>query len=81
MRRGQFIWQHPFIQGDPPESLEPGDCRQAVRGQTWLSDSLNVAARTKGKEAGYRTTFIGFRVARELVLREVPALSKNGSLP
>ena len=66
LRRGLFKWQHPFIQGDLPEGASTGKCRQAVRGQSWLTGPPNVAARTEGKGAGYRATFIGFRVAREL---------------
>ena len=67
-------WRHPFIQGDPPERSSTGDCRQVVRGQSWLFGRFNVAARTKGKGAGYRATYIGFRIARELSSRKAATL-------
>ena len=57
---------HPFIEGDPPEYTYSGDCWRISRGQSWLSGRFHVSARERGKNAGYRASFVGFRIARDI---------------
>ena len=58
--------RHPFIHRNPPDYLYAGECWRISRGQSWLSGRFHVSAREQGKVAGYRASFVGFRVARDL---------------